>query len=251
MTTETLDAKVSRLMALADDIVDSAGFDGFEAALRKELSAAAVLGEPVGKLQYDYEGGHIHYKIDLANEDTPDGALLYTTPQPAIAQPIKAVQITIDALRRAAKEIRDGYFNGWGNTCEDAATLLEHLSATPQPAIAAVSAVPPTEWLVPIKPTPAMIEAGCGVDAARDVEIRRYWEAMCLAAQQPPSAADTCRKCAGQMRPGKAIAQTFSAGMPDFPGDTHGMTISPGGPGKLVDCLKCEACGWSVTGAAS
>ena len=102
MTTETLDAKVSRLMALADDIVDSACFDGFEAALRKELSAAAVLGEPVGKLQYDYEGGHIHYKIDLANEDTPDGALLYTTPQPAIAQLLDSQ--TVDSIWESASD---------------------------------------------------------------------------------------------------------------------------------------------------
>jgi len=57
---------------------------------------------------------------------------------------------------------------------------------------------------------------------------------------------DACKKCGGAMKPGKAIAQTYSAGTPDFPGDRHGMTCSPGGPGKLVDCLKCEACGWSV-----
>jgi hypothetical protein len=56
-----------------------------------------------------------------------------------------------------------------------------------------------------------------------------------------------CKKCGGAMRLGQAIAQTFSAGSPDFPGDTVGMTVSPGGPGKLVPCLKCEACGWSVS----
>lgn len=55
-----------------------------------------------------------------------------------------------------------------------------------------------------------------------------------------------CRKCDGQMRRGLALAQTFS-GVPDFPGDTHGITMSPGGQGQLVDCLKCLDCGWSVT----
>ena len=57
-----------------------------------------------------------------------------------------------------------------------------------------------------------------------------------------------CRKCAGPMRAGKALAQTMS-GMPDFPGDTVVVTLSPGGPGVLIDCLKCANCGWSVTGA--
>lgn len=58
----------------------------------------------------------------------------------------------------------------------------------------------------------------------------------------------SCRKCGGTMKPSKAIEQTYTTGMPDFPGDTVGITISAGGPGKLVDCLKCEKCGWSVTG---
>ena len=49
------------------------------------------------------------------------------------------------------------------------------------------------------------------------------------------------------MHPGKAIAQTFTAGTPDFPGDTHASTFSAGGPGVMVDCLKCGDCGWSVT----
>jgi len=55
-----------------------------------------------------------------------------------------------------------------------------------------------------------------------------------------------CRKCGGTMIPGKAIEQTLT-GTPDFPGDTRGITMSPGGSGKLIDCLKCEKCGWSVT----
>lgn len=58
---------------------------------------------------------------------------------------------------------------------------------------------------------------------------------------------EPCRKCGGAMRPSKAMGQTFSAGLPDFPGDKVGTTISPAGPGKLIDCLKCESCGWSVS----
>ena len=56
----------------------------------------------------------------------------------------------------------------------------------------------------------------------------------------------TCKKCGGAMKPGKAIAQTWT-GLPDFPGDKHCVTISPGGSGKLIDCMKCEKCGWSMS----
>lgn len=54
-----------------------------------------------------------------------------------------------------------------------------------------------------------------------------------------------CPKCKTKLQPGKAIEQT-SAGIPDFIGlpDTV-CTMSPGGPGKLVGCLKCLDCGLS------
>lgn len=56
-----------------------------------------------------------------------------------------------------------------------------------------------------------------------------------------------CKKCMVVMRPGKAIQQTYSVGAPDFPGDHEVVTVSAGGPGKLIDCLKCPKCGHSVT----
>ena len=59
-----------------------------------------------------------------------------------------------------------------------------------------------------------------------------------------------CRKCGGDMKPSKATEQTWVAGIPDFPSDKLGMrgaTLSPGGPGKLIDSMKCSECGWSVT----
>ncbi len=56
-----------------------------------------------------------------------------------------------------------------------------------------------------------------------------------------------CPKCNVPLVKGQAIQQTYSAGTPDFPGETRGMTMSPGGPGKLIDCLKCPDCGWSTT----
>lgn len=55
-----------------------------------------------------------------------------------------------------------------------------------------------------------------------------------------------CKKCGGEMKEGKAIAQTFT-GVPDFIGSKECVTISPGGSIKLIDCLKCEKCGYSTT----
>lgn len=46
------------------------------------------------------------------------------------------------------------------------------------------------------------------------------------------------------MKPGQALAQTFS-GSSDFVGGPV-VTMSIGGPGRLIGCQKCSACGWSV-----
>lgn len=55
----------------------------------------------------------------------------------------------------------------------------------------------------------------------------------------------TCRHCGGGMKPGKAIAQTWG-GTPEWPGDPI-YTMSFEGPGRLIDCLKCEKCGYSIS----
>ena len=60
-------------------------------------------------------------------------------------------------------------------------------------------------------------------------------------------ATTTCRRCGAKMRPGIALAQTLTAGDPDFHGSDV-VTLSHGGPGTVIDCMKCSACGWSVTG---
>lgn len=54
---------------------------------------------------------------------------------------------------------------------------------------------------------------------------------------------DTCRRCGAQMGNGIAMQQTYTCGSPDF-GEC--VTFSPGGPGRLIECRKCPACGWSV-----
>ena len=61
----------------------------------------------------------------------------------------------------------------------------------------------------------------------------------------PSKAIKPCRKCGSAMKPGKAIAATYT-GIPDFPGGEV-CTVSAGGQGKLIDCMKCIKCGWSVT----
>lgn len=68
-----------------------------------------------------------------------------------------------------------------------------------------------------------------------------------LATTQSQTEALRCRFCGSTMRPGKAMVSTWIGGMPDLPGDTHSVTFSPGGPGRMIDCLKCPKCGYSVT----
>lgn len=60
-----------------------------------------------------------------------------------------------------------------------------------------------------------------------------------------------CRRCGAEVKSGIAIGQTY-VGHPDFPGDTGmepGCTISPGGPGKVIQCQKCTECGHSFVPA--
>jgi hypothetical protein len=52
---------------------------------------------------------------------------------------------------------------------------------------------------------------------------------------------EQCRKCGGEMKPGVATQQTWT-GTPDFPGEAI-VTMSPGGPGRLIACMKCASCG--------
>lgn len=62
------------------------------------------------------------------------------------------------------------------------------------------------------------------------------------------AALNYCKTCCVKMKIGQAILQTWTAGLPDFIGDKNPsiQTMSPGGPGKLVTCLKCPNCGHST-----
>ena len=54
-----------------------------------------------------------------------------------------------------------------------------------------------------------------------------------------------CPRCNTPMAPGIAMGQT-ATGKPDFAGGEV-VTMSPGGPGVVIPCLKCPACGHSVS----
>jgi hypothetical protein len=56
-----------------------------------------------------------------------------------------------------------------------------------------------------------------------------------------------CPKCRRPtaMMPGKAMRSTVT-GIGDFHDADTVVTLSAGGPGTLIDCLKCPTCGYSV-----
>lgn len=56
----------------------------------------------------------------------------------------------------------------------------------------------------------------------------------------------SCPRCGVKLSVGKAIQSTFAGGIPDFIGGSV-VTVSLGGPGKIVSCLKCSECGYSIT----
>lgn len=60
-----------------------------------------------------------------------------------------------------------------------------------------------------------------------------------------------CPRCDVEMTSGVAIEQTYVGGSLDFPNDTHAVTFSAGGPGRLIACWKCPSCGFSVTASPS
>lgn len=84
-----------------------------------------------------------------------------------------------------------------------------------------------------------MSEDGASMPVADAARIAAVLRSMAITHGSSPAAADLCRKCGGAMKPGKAIAQTVEC--------SDEGTCSPAGPGMLVDCMKCERCGWSVS----
>ena len=56
-----------------------------------------------------------------------------------------------------------------------------------------------------------------------------------------------CKECGTPLKTGIALDDVMD-GIPDFAGDDFVCTVSPSGKAKLIECLKCPACGWSVKG---
>lgn len=59
---------------------------------------------------------------------------------------------------------------------------------------------------------------------------------------------DNCKKCGAKMVDGIALENTSVRGVGDFIGDKNAKicTMYHGGPGKVIDCVKCPECGHSV-----
>lgn len=74
-------------------------------------------------------------------------------------------------------------------------------------------------------------------DAGRHEEAERVLKLV--GDMEDAALARMCRKCGGAMKPGIATEQTTSI--------SDEGTCSTGGPGRVIDCMKCSACGWSVT----
>ena len=55
-----------------------------------------------------------------------------------------------------------------------------------------------------------------------------------------------CGKCNVEMEKGQALQDKLD-GTPDFIGDDEVCTVSPSGKAKMIECLKCPECGYSVT----
>lgn len=104
-----------------------------------------------------------------------------------------------------------------------------------------------TDKFVPDGEVDAAIDAAIErLKNARIAEIRSSAESLARATPELLDAAGVCRKCRILMLPGKAL-QSMLGGVGDFHDGDNVVTLSPTGEARLIDCLKCPACGWSVT----
>lgn len=71
------------------------------------------------------------------------------------------------------------------------------------------------------------------------VENAPRWAIDAYAALQ----GEICPKCGGRMKPGIALTSTYAGEEDDIGGC---ITLYHGGPGKLIDVIKCEQCGCSI-----
>lgn len=99
------------------------------------------------------------------------------------------------------------------------------------------------------------VQSECYYRDVLEAELKEYRDMMKahpeirLMLRQEERIKNHCPKCKdGTLRPGVAMDQTWTSGIPDFPGsdiNSRGQTFSPGGPGKMIKVLKCDKCGFS------
>lgn len=82
----------------------------------------------------------------------------------------------------------------------------------------------------------------CVVAEALDPSISHAASALI---DQGKRTALVCRKCGGAMHCGMAM-ETLLVGTGDLDWKAPPVTVSPGGPGRMVPCLKCVGCGYSI-----
>lgn len=93
--------------------------------------------------------------------------------------------------------------------------------------------------------TDAQLAAAMAAHPSQAAAARALGVSPAAVCKRLKRAARKCRRCATPMRPGIVMTQTMT-GIGDFHDLDEVVTISPGGPGELVACCKCPACGWSV-----
>ena len=93
---------------------------------------------------------------------------------------------------------------------------------------------------------PILVYKDCSVIEA---EQAHHILGLLKAAASPRPSAPACHRCGDVMTDSKAFTNAV-VGSPDFPGEDgteRGCTMNYIGRAQLVDCLKCEGCGRSIT----
>lgn len=174
------------------------------------------------------------YRAELIACQTRDGVYA----DALLNKPVEVKRYDLEdvtSMGEAWREMNENEYGDW-------IRYDDHLSAMRSRA----EGVPDGWKLVPIQPTDAMIHyglcvSGCFNQIDEDIMLLEY-KAMIDATPTPPGGTK-CRKCGSEMNPSKALDQTFYT--------SREGTMSPAGPGVLIDCMKCVSCGWSVTGGTN
>lgn len=165
---------------------------------------------------------------------------LYASAQAAPAQAVAVVQEIEAAIDRIEAVINQRREPGWSyrntittnrNTIREQCAKLRGLLAA-QPVAADTDTTSYLRVASTLRRNPSALD----IRKAADMLDAAHYE---LTAAR---SADTCRKCGGTLKPGKAIAEAFSSSDEGTVNQAARVGHAP-----MENCLKCEACGWSVT----